>query len=195
MNTALAGGMLAIGLARAGRDGEALRQFKLSMPILVAASREIDSDDATEAAAHEQRAQIVIEAYIALLARMERAPGDADTAAETFRLADVIRSHSVQKAITASSARAVAEKPSLSELARKAQDLEKQVVAQLGVLNDALTLSPISATTRCSKRCRPISTSCARHVMPPNAILRAASASMRASSSRSHPRRRRFAPC
>ena len=142
VNTALAGGMLAIGLARAGRDGEALRQFKLSMPILVAASREIDSDDATEAAAHEQRAQIVIEAYIALLARMERAPGDADTAAETFRLADVIRSHSVQKAITASSARAVAEKPSLSELARKAQDLEKQVVAQLGVLNNALTLSP-----------------------------------------------------
>jgi CHAT domain-containing protein len=144
MDTALARGMLAIGLGRSGQDGEALREFKLAIPILVSASRETDSDDAMEAAAREQRAQIVIEAYIALLAQRERAKGVTNTAAaaETFPLADVIRGHSVQKALAASSARAVARNAELAELARKVQDLDKQVAAQLGALNNALALPP-----------------------------------------------------
>ena len=141
VETALARGMLAIGLAKAGRDAEALREFQLAIPVLTSASRETDTDDAIGAAAREQRAQIVIEAYIALLAR-NAAPAMEKAAIETFRLAEVIRGRSVQRALAASSARSVARDPALAELVRKGQDLEKQVGAQLGVLNNALSLPP-----------------------------------------------------
>ena len=99
VDTALARGMLAIGLGRTGRDGEALREFKLAIPVLVSAARETDSEDASEAAAREQRVQIVIEAYIALLARSSTPDEKVAAAEESFPLADVIRGSSVQKAL------------------------------------------------------------------------------------------------
>jgi len=136
METALARGLLAIGLARTGRDADALREFRLALPVLTAASHETDSDDAVDVAAREQRMQLVIESYMVLLARN----GAADAASESFRLADVVRGRSVQKALAASSARSAARNPALTALARKAQDLEKQVAAQLGLLNNLLTL-------------------------------------------------------
>ena len=58
---------------------------------------------------------------------------------ETFALADAIRGQSVQKALSASSARSVAKDPALAELVRKEQDLGKQINAQLGALNNALS--------------------------------------------------------
>jgi CHAT domain-containing protein len=134
--TALARGMLAIGLSRAGRDAEAAREFKIAIPLLMATSRNTDTDDAIDTAAREQRTAVVVEAYIQLLAR-SAAP---DAGAESFRFADVVRGRSVQKALAASSARAATRNPALAELARKAQDLEKQVAAQLGSLNNALAL-------------------------------------------------------
>jgi len=136
--TALARGLLAIGLARTGRDADALREFRQAVPVLTTASHETDSDDAVDAAAREQRAQLVIESYMVLLARS----GAADAASESFRLADVVRGRSVQKALAASSARSAARNPALTTLARKAQDLDKQVAAQLGLLNNLLTLPP-----------------------------------------------------
>ena len=63
-------------------------------------------------------------------------------ALETFRLAEAIRGRSVQRALAASTARMLARDPALAELARKEQDLEKQVAAQLGVLNNLLALPP-----------------------------------------------------
>jgi CHAT domain-containing protein len=60
---------------------------------------------------------------------------------ETFALADAIRGQSVQQALAASSARAAAKDPALAELVRKEQDLSKQVNAQLGMLNNVLSLS------------------------------------------------------
>src|SRR5262249_33453067 len=64
--------------------------------------------------------------------------GGADVASETFRLADTIRSHSVQQALAASSARMVATDPALADLVRREQDLSKQINAQLGTLNNVL---------------------------------------------------------
>lgn len=136
LDTALARGMLAIGLVRTGRDAEAEREFQLAVPILAKSSRESDIDDAVNNAARDQRMALVIEAYIALLARKD-AP---DAAEQTLRLADLIRGRAVQNALAASSTRAVARNPALAELARKQQDLERQVVAQLGVLNNVLAL-------------------------------------------------------
>ena len=136
-DTAAARGTLAIGYARAGRDAEAIKEFKAAIPIMMAASREnAEDDDTTVIAARSQSLQTVVEAYIGVLARS----GSKDAAAETFALADAMRGHSVQQALTASSARMTAKDPALAELVRNEQDLGKQIGAQLGTLNNVLAL-------------------------------------------------------
>jgi CHAT domain-containing protein/tetratricopeptide (TPR) repeat protein len=140
-NTALAHGVLAIGLARAGRDADAMREFKDAIPALLSASLATDEDDSSVAAARNHELQVVVEQYMALLAR---APADTgfDPAVESFRLADVIRGRSVQQALAASSARVAARDPGLADLVRKEQDLGKQVNALLGLLTSILASPP-----------------------------------------------------
>jgi CHAT domain-containing protein len=138
-DTASARGILAVGLMRAGRYAEAIREFKASIPVMMASSREnADDEDTTVVAARSQRLQTVVEAYFTMLAR-EKNPAD-DVGVETFGLADAIRGQSVQQALAASSARSAAKDPALAELVRKEQDLTKQVNAQLGTLNNVLAL-------------------------------------------------------
>jgi CHAT domain-containing protein/tetratricopeptide (TPR) repeat protein len=139
-DAASARGTLAIGLMLAGRDPDAIREFKAALPILMASSRDnADDDDSTAVAARSQRLQGIVEAYLTMLAR-EKNP-DGDIGVETFSLADSIRGRSVQQALAASSARAAAKEPELAELVRKEQDLAKQVNAQLGTLTNILSLS------------------------------------------------------
>jgi CHAT domain-containing protein len=132
--TALAKGLLAVGLFRAGRVDDALSLFQSAAPILIlgADNPQSDDDDAVGAAAREQRIQTVIESYMALLAR------GSETAADSLQLAEAIRGRSVQKALAASSTRAVAREPALADLARREQDLHKQIGAKLGILNNVL---------------------------------------------------------
>jgi CHAT domain-containing protein len=138
--TAAARGTLAIGYMRAGRDEEAAREFNAAIPIMVAAAREnADDDDTTGVAARIDQLQDIIEAYISLRASHKDGLG-ADPASETFGLVEAIRGRSVQHAILASSARMVARDPALAELFRKVQDLSMQVSAQLGLLNNVLSL-------------------------------------------------------
>jgi CHAT domain-containing protein len=138
-STASARGTLAIGLARAGRDADAIREFKTAIPILMTASREnADDDDTTVVAARSQRLQDIVEAYLALLARQPNPPGDVGL--ETFALADALRGRSVQQALAASAARSATKDSAMADLVRKEQDLGKQLGAQLGSLNNALAL-------------------------------------------------------
>ena len=138
-DAASARGILAVGLMRAGRDADSIREFKAALPVLLAASREnADDDDATVVAGRSQRLQGIVEAYIKLLANTQSASGDV--AADTFSLADSIRGRSVQQALTASGARASIKDPALAELVRNEQDLGKQVSAQLGLLNNILAM-------------------------------------------------------
>src|SRR5262249_12557692 len=101
VDTALIRGLLGIGLARAKREADGLREFKLAVAILMARSRETDDDDPTITAAREQRAQVVVESYVALLAVMGSAAGP-EAAEESFRLIDTVRGQSVQRALTSS---------------------------------------------------------------------------------------------
>lgn len=137
-DTAAARGILAMGLALAGRTTDAIREFKEAIPILMAAAREnTDDDEESASAARSQRLQNIVEAYIGLLARSgDNATGQLSL--ETFALADAIRGASVQKALSASSARSVVKDPALADLVRKEQDFGKQANAQLGALNNAL---------------------------------------------------------
>jgi CHAT domain-containing protein len=138
-DAASARGILAVGLMRAGKDSDAIREFGLALPVLLAAARDnVDDDDATVVAARSQQLQEIVEAYIKLLANAQS--GNGAGAVDTFSLADSIRSHSVQQALNASGARASIKDPALAELVRKEQDLGKQVGAQLGLLNNILAL-------------------------------------------------------
>jgi CHAT domain-containing protein/predicted negative regulator of RcsB-dependent stress response len=139
-NHALAQGILAVGLTRAGRGAEALREFRAALPTLLMVSRENEDDDQSVVAARDLRLAAIIEHYMVLLARSPSAAGDV--AVESFRLADIIRGRSVQKALSASSARASISDPVLAELVRNEQDLAKQVQAQVGSLNNTLALPP-----------------------------------------------------
>jgi CHAT domain-containing protein len=138
-DAASARGTLAVGLMRAGRDSDAIREFRLALPVLLAAAADnADDDDATVVAARSERLQGIVEAYIKLLAESE--PASGDVAVDTFSLADSIRSRSVQQALAASGARASIKDPALAELVRNEQDLGKQVGAELGLLNNILAL-------------------------------------------------------
>jgi CHAT domain-containing protein len=138
-DAASARGILAVGLMRAGRDADAIREFRTALPVLLAASREnAGDDDASVVVGRSQRLQGIVEAYIRLLAKTPSASGDVAT--DTFSLADSVRGRSVQQALTASGARASIKDPALAELVRSEQDLSKQVSAQLGLLNNILAM-------------------------------------------------------
>ena len=140
LETASARGTLATGLMLAGRDADAIREFKAAIPILTSSVREnADDENTTVIAARSQRLQGIVEAYFTMLAREKDPAGDVGV--ETFSLADSIRGRSVQQALAASSARAAAADAALAALVRKEQDLAKQVNAQLGLLNNVLSLS------------------------------------------------------
>jgi CHAT domain-containing protein/tetratricopeptide (TPR) repeat protein len=138
-NYAMAQAVLGAGYVFARRDAEALQTFKAAIPVLLASSRD-GEDDATSAVSFDRRLSNVMEAYLALLARMLDASGNA--AAESFQFGELIRGRSVEKALSASSARLVARDPALASLVRKEQDLEKQIGAELGSLNEMLALPP-----------------------------------------------------
>ncbi len=138
-DTAAARGTLAIGYARAGRDNDAIREFRAAIPIMTTMAREnADEDDPTVVAARSARLQRIVETYINVLARQTDRSGDL--AVETFALADAIRGHAVQQALADASARAVAKDPALAKLVRTEQDDAKQISAQLGALNNLLAL-------------------------------------------------------
>ncbi|OKO90455.1 hypothetical protein AC629_04565 [Bradyrhizobium sp. NAS80.1] len=138
-NTASARGTLAVGLMRAKRDADAIREFKAAIPIMMAnANENADDENTSVVAARSQRLQTIVESYLLLLARAEGT--GSGVGEETFSLADAVRGRSVQQALAASSARAAAKDPALAELVRKEQDLTKQVNAQLGTLNNVLAI-------------------------------------------------------
>ena len=140
-DTALARGTLAVGYMRAKRDADAVREFRAAIPQLMAAGHEdADEDNATAAAARRERLQNIVEAYITLLDRGRAGNSDDSVAIATFALADAIRGQSVRLALAQSSARMLIKDGRLADLARQEQDLDKQLNAQLGTLNNVLAL-------------------------------------------------------
>jgi CHAT domain-containing protein len=140
-DTANARATLAFGLMKARRDADAAKEFQTALPILMAGAKEnSDTDNSASVAMRSDRLQSFVESYITLVDRMHIVNTDDSAAMQTFALADAVRGRSVQQALAASSARAQIKDPALAELVRQQQDLDKQVNAQLGTLNNVLTL-------------------------------------------------------
>jgi CHAT domain-containing protein len=136
-NTALTRGFYAIALARKGKSPEALQAFKECLPVLLSVSGGGDDDSGATAAAREGRVRFVIEGYLRMLSR-NPALASASVVEETFGYADVLRGQSVQRALQASSARSATKDPVLAQLMRASQDVDKQIGAAVGTLNNLL---------------------------------------------------------
>jgi CHAT domain-containing protein len=139
-DTAEARGFYATALAATGDRAGALREYRTAIPILLAASRE-SVDDERSLAARDFRLNFILEGYIGALVGQQRAATPEDVT-ESFRIADAARGRSVQRAITASAARAAVKDAGLAELVRREQDARQEVAALNGVLAGALGLAP-----------------------------------------------------
>ncbi len=124
-------GVLGIALAANGKTAEALKAYRESIPDLIRR----DEDDAAEDNAGYWRAfwqRVILESYLELLAKLQVsgvAVANLDLVDESFWVADVARSSSVQGAIAATAARAQLPDRQLAELARKEQDALNRIVA------------------------------------------------------------------
>jgi CHAT domain-containing protein len=136
----IAHGLLAIGYARSQRRADALREFQTSIPILISAARENADDEETVVAARQARLQRIVEAYFNAL--VDQAKDSNDVAQETFALSDAIRGHAVGHSVADATARSSIKDPDLANLVRDEQDLNKQIGASLGALNNLLSLPP-----------------------------------------------------
>jgi CHAT domain-containing protein len=142
---ALAKGILAIGLRKANRSAEAALEFRIAIPYLTRVAVQND-DDELNAAFRETFARRIIESYIELSAR-DSAGNDQASWTETFQLAEAVRARSVQKALLGSTVRGAAQDANLANLIRTEQDLEKQIHAELGLLNNVLS-QPADESTK-----------------------------------------------
>jgi CHAT domain-containing protein len=88
----------------------------------------------------------ILEAYIKLLLDLRDSPllkdAGIDAVGETFRLADVARGSSVQRALAESAARATPGDPALADLARREQDAQQRFVTLSDLLNRLLSMPP-----------------------------------------------------
>ncbi len=135
-------GFLAMAQLAAGNRERALEEFAAATAILLKRSREADDDGATFKA-RDRRLALILGAYIGLLADIDgtalaRESG-LDAPSVAFRLAEAARTRSVQRALSASGARAALTDPALADLARREQDTQKQIAALYGTLASELS--------------------------------------------------------
>ncbi len=121
----------AMALAAQGAYAEAKAAFEKSVPALIAQAQQ-GSGTESGTLKRQQRLIMILESYIRVLSELG---ASQENAAASFRLADTARSSAVQRALTASAARASIRDPKLADLARREQDTQGRV----GSLSDLLT--------------------------------------------------------
>ncbi|MBU3579464.1 CHAT domain-containing protein [Polynucleobacter sp. 73C-SIWE] len=122
---------------------EADAAYKLSMPILIDQARN-DAENDTTSIKQQQRMTFLLESYLASLANTAKTdPNQAATAAaQAFQIADIARGSGVQRALTASAARASIKDPQLAGLARQEQDLQRRINTLSELLTGLRSASP-----------------------------------------------------
>jgi len=140
-DTAAIRGALAQTYAAKGDTALALHEFREATPILLTRSFDLDEEMTRPLADH--RLVVMLDSYIGLLADIKSTPlereAGIDATAEAFRLADITRGRSVQRAITAGAARATAHSPALADLVRRTQDARRQINVLHGLLANLLS--------------------------------------------------------
>ena len=118
---------LGLTLAAAGQREEALREMRLAVPKVLDM---LKAERGSEESGVRRTAKLnwLLDAYIHLLAD-SAAAGDAAALDEAFRMTDLARGSSVQRALAASASRANIADPALAALARTEQDLQREISA------------------------------------------------------------------
>lgn len=122
---------------------EAEAAYKASMPILIDQARN-DAENDTTSIKQQQRMTFLLESYLASLAHTAKVePSQAAlAAAQAFQVADIARGSGVQRALTASAARASIKDPQLASLARQEQDLQRRINTLSELLTGLRSASP-----------------------------------------------------
>lgn len=145
MRTAEVRGFHAMTLAATGKEMAAFQAYQQAIPLLLEQARN-DSEAESGTRKRQQRLILILEGYLQLLGRLEMErhplPKGFDVVAESFRLADIARSSGVQRALTASAARARIEDPALADLARQEQDAQRRVNSLNALLTQLLSAAP-----------------------------------------------------
>ena len=140
---------LAMAYAQAGSPRIAVKMFAEAVPLMLQRSRQSEThSEGTRSITFKRR--MVLESYIGLLANIRGTSIEAsikfDVINEAFKIADAARSSKVERMLARNSARAAVLNPRLADLARREQDLQRQISAQWaslsagtlnGVINDA----------------------------------------------------------
>ncbi len=144
LRTAWVRGFHAVALEKTGARAQALGELAKAVPVLVEQARQDIAAD-TGSMRQARRLAYVLENYIELLAKAKATnlptPG-IDPVAESFRLADIARGSGVQRALSASAARANISDPALAELARKEQDAQWRINSLSEILKNLLAAPP-----------------------------------------------------
>jgi CHAT domain-containing protein len=140
--TAIIRGAIAAAHAADGDKETALAGFAEAVPLIVKQFRKANT--ATQArSTKDPYLTFIIESYMNLLADIQATPLEAkmgmDAIESNFTLADFIRAHSVQGAVSACSARYGIKDPELAKLVRSEQDSAKRIDALYGTLAVAVT--------------------------------------------------------
>ena len=130
----------AAALQAGNKANEASIEFKESIPILVNQSQNNAENDASSIRI-QQRSQFLFESYLATLANQAKTnpSQQVNAASESFKVADVARGSGVQRALTASAARATIKDPQLATLARQEQDLQRRINTLSSLLTGLLS--------------------------------------------------------
>ena len=124
--TAEVRGYRAMALQKLGRQAEARQEFEAAIAILIEPDKSIGNAEAS--AFRAQRLQGILNAYLHLLVGPDAQRNPKDTA-EAFRIADVVRWQSVQKAVSGSALRSAAGTPELGAKIKTLQDNEDELQA------------------------------------------------------------------
>ena len=140
-NLALVRAFYAASLESAGKTPQASSEFRNSIPILLNQAKS-DTENSTETILQSQRLNFVLEEYLAVLASQYKTNPTEELIKESFQMADLARGSNVQRALTASAARANISDPQLADLARKEQDLQQRITSLTDLLTGLLSAPP-----------------------------------------------------
>ena len=124
--TAEARAYRAMALHRTKRVDEARREFARAVEVLIDPAKVVGKQKAS--VARTNRLRLILNEYLGVLVGGKGTRNEKDMA-EAFRVADVARWQSVQKAVTGSALRTAAGSPELAALIRKVQDTDDELEA------------------------------------------------------------------
>lgn len=133
----------AMAMHRSGRVDEAAKIYDKYIPVLVD-SINTDVENQTGGGKQLDRMVMLLEDNLSILAEQAKAHPEAAPAlaAKAFMMADLARGSGVQRALTASAARANIRDPQLAELARKEQDTQRRIGSLESILSSLMSAPP-----------------------------------------------------